>query len=97
MILEWFTQLPDRLRWVDLLAAAGIMVLFLVFQRVFTRYLFSFLMKKIGEDRGVAKWAAAFEKPLQYIFLLVGAYLQSSIMSLNSGRGWAFLTGLCAV
>lgn len=75
MILEWFTRLPDRLRWVDLLAAAGIMVLFLVFQRVFTRYLFSFLMKKIGEGRGAAKWAAAFEKPLQYIFLLVGAYL----------------------
>ncbi|GEM_PF-113526 len=69
-VLSTFRQF----RWLDALIAIGIFLLFLAFRRLFVRYLYVFLMKKFDHFRGIVTTLEAFKRPLEMLFVLLGAY-----------------------
>ncbi|WP_235941562.1 mechanosensitive ion channel family protein [Paenibacillus puerhi] len=77
-VMEWTMQLAERIRWTDIAISAGIMLLFLVFRKLFTKYLFSFLVKKLQGEGEKGVWMEGLEKPIRLLFVVVGAYLAVS-------------------
>ncbi len=75
MNFDWLIQWYYNIRWIDLLVSIGILLLFLAFRKLFTRYLFAFVIGRFKEHPALIRWAQAFEKPLQYFFILIGTYL----------------------
>lgn len=75
MILDWFIELENSLRLVPLGIAIGIFLLFLLFRKLFVKYLFSFLMRRMERSDIAVKVLEAFHKPLRAVFVLLGAYL----------------------
>lgn len=65
----------DEIRWIDAGVSVGILLLFLLFRKLFTSYLFSLLRRRLNTNGGILKWAEAFEKPLRNLFVLIGVYL----------------------
>ncbi|PZE21592.1 mechanosensitive ion channel family protein [Paenibacillus xerothermodurans] len=75
MMVEWLMQFYDRVRWTDLFISVGIMLIFLLFRKLFTRYVIALIVDKFSKSKHVVLWATAFEKPIRGLFVLVGAYL----------------------
>lgn len=82
-MLDYFTQIityfivhtSSNIRY--FLGAAGIFLLFLLCRKIFTRYIFSFILNFSSRSKFELndKLLLAFEKPLRTFFLLIGAYL----------------------
>jgi len=72
---EWLTQQLEWIRWVQLLVSIGIMLLFLLFRKLFAKYLFTLLLRGAKRSEGLVKWVEAFEKPLRAFLILMGFYL----------------------
>ncbi|MBH5320557.1 mechanosensitive ion channel family protein [Paenibacillus sp. GSMTC-2017] len=75
MIENWFVELDEALRLVPLGIAIGIFLLFLFIRKMFVRYMFSFLVKRLHRSSTAVKAIEAFQKPLQAILLMLGVYL----------------------
>ncbi|WP_373232893.1 mechanosensitive ion channel family protein [Cohnella sp.] len=75
MLLDWLMEVSDAIRWKDLSIAVGIMVLFLLFRKLFARYIYKFIVKKFSGSEGAVNWALAFEKPLRLFFVIMGVYM----------------------
>ena len=69
-LIQWYYNV----RWIDLFVSIVILILFLLFRKLFTRYLFAFVIGRFKEHPALIRWAEAFEKPLQYFFILIGTY-----------------------
>lgn len=67
------------------LGAAGIFLLFLLFRKIFTRYIFSFILNLRSRSKFELndKLLLAFERPLRTFFLLIGAYLALRYLPLS--------------
>ncbi|MEW4370836.1 mechanosensitive ion channel family protein [Paenibacillus kandeliae] len=74
-IWDWAVEWYYNIRWIDLLVSLVILALFLGFRKLFTRYLFAFVIGRFKNHPALIRWAQAFEKPLQYFFILIGTYL----------------------
>ncbi|MFD0712063.1 mechanosensitive ion channel family protein [Paenibacillus sp. GCM10027626] len=72
---EWTMQQLEWLRWVQLLISIGILLLFLLFRKLFTNYLIAIIKRVFKQSEGILKWVEAFEKPLRAFFILIGVYL----------------------
>jgi MscS family membrane protein len=60
----------------------GIFVLFMIFRKIFSRYVFKFLLwavKKAPSDF-FSQVMLAFEKPLQWVFLIIGVFLSAEYL-----------------
>lgn len=69
----------------DLLIAFGIFLLFLLLRKIFTKYIFNFLLKltkktKTDLDEQIL---LAFEKPLRVFFIILGLYFALNYLSLS--------------
>ncbi|WP_259391617.1 mechanosensitive ion channel family protein [Paenibacillus sp. 1011MAR3C5] len=73
--MDWLMDKIEVWRLLDLGIAIGIFLLFLLFRRLFVRFLFTFLMKRLARMELAARVLEAFEKPLRGLFVLLGAYL----------------------
>ncbi|GGO06806.1 mechanosensitive ion channel family protein [Saccharibacillus kuerlensis] len=67
----WFQQF----RWIDALISLGIFLLFLIFRRLFIRYLYAYLLRRFNNFNGIVTTLEAFNKPLRLLFVLLGAYI----------------------
>ncbi|SDD49782.1 MscS family membrane protein [Paenibacillus sp. UNCCL117] len=79
-IMDWAVQLAYRVHWVDVSIAAGIMLLFLLFRKLFTRYAASFLVKRLRGSDGSREWIGALEKPIRLLFVVAGVYLATAYL-----------------
>ncbi len=61
----------------DVGIAIGIFLLFLLFRKIFTKYVFSFLLKLSRKTRSnfFPNIFLAFDKPFQWFFIIIGIYL----------------------
>ncbi|MEI3614856.1 mechanosensitive ion channel family protein [Pseudogracilibacillus sp. SO30301A] len=62
---------------IDVGIAIGIFLLFLLFRKIFTKYVFSFLLKLSRKTRSnfLPNIFLAFDKPFQWFFIIIGLYL----------------------
>ncbi|RJG22946.1 mechanosensitive ion channel family protein [Paenibacillus thiaminolyticus] len=75
MLNEWIPGMLETMDWSRWLSAAGVLLLFLLFRKLFTNYLFALLMRGLSRSKGATHFLAAFEKPMQLFFVLIGIYL----------------------
>ncbi|REK69618.1 mechanosensitive ion channel family protein [Paenibacillus paeoniae] len=73
--MDWIMDKVEAWRLLDLGIAVGLFLLFLLFRRLFVRFLFAFLMRRLARLELAARVLEAFEKPLRGLFVLLGAYL----------------------
>jgi len=73
--MDWIMDKVEVWRFLDLGIAVGIFLLFNLFRRLFVRFLFKFLMRRLARLELAARVLEAFEKPLRGLFVLLGAYL----------------------
>lgn len=62
---------------IDLGIAIGIFLLFLLFRKLFTKYVFAFLLKLSKRRNGklLPNVLLSFEKPVQWLFIIIGIYV----------------------
>ncbi len=80
-VMDWdWVNITDyfyRIKWVDIGIALAIFLLFHIFRKVFTRYIFKLIVrfsKKTPTDI-FTNVLLAFEKPLRTFFIIVGTYV----------------------
>lgn len=63
--------------FVDIGIAIGIFLLFLLFRKIFTKYIFKFLLRLSRKTNGkfVPNVLLSFEKPVQWLFIIIGIYV----------------------
>ncbi|MGG0717878.1 mechanosensitive ion channel family protein [Robertmurraya massiliosenegalensis] len=74
----------------DLGISIGIFLLFLIFRKLFAKYVFSLLLKlsKKAPTEFLSRVFLAFEKPIQWLFLIIGVYVAVDIFPyLSVDRG----------
>lgn len=62
---------------IDLAISIGVILLFVVFRKVFTKYIFSLLLK-LGDKAPTSFFSGvleAFKKPIQWVFIVIGVYI----------------------
>ncbi|ULO05643.1 mechanosensitive ion channel family protein [Paenibacillus sp. 19GGS1-52] len=74
-IWEWVTEFHTQIGWTDLLISIGIMAVFLLFNKLLARYVFSFLIRKFSGSEKTIMWIQVFEKPLRSLLVLLGIYI----------------------
>src|SRR6478672_9352932 len=77
----------------DTLIAIGIFLLFLVLRRIFTKYLFKFILaitKKSPTSVFTKVWLA-FEKPIGWLFVVIGLYVAAVFFPWINQRSEVFL------
>lgn len=69
----------------DIIGAAGIFLLFLLLRKIFTRYIFKFVLNLCSRSKFKLndKLLLAFEKPLRSFFLIFGGYLAMKFLPLG--------------
>lgn len=80
-VFMWYTNDYTRAA----LGAAGIFLLFLLLRKIFTRYIFGFILNLSSRSKFELndKLLLAFERPLRTFFLLIGSYLALRYLPLN--------------
>ncbi|MFC4410370.1 mechanosensitive ion channel family protein [Chungangia koreensis] len=62
---------------IDLAISIGILLLFVIFRRVFTKYIFALLLK-LGDKAPTSFFSSvleAFNKPFQWVLIIIGTYI----------------------
>lgn len=86
-LVAWYYNI----RWIDLLVSIAILIVFLAFRKLFTRYLFTFVLRRFDSHLAVLRWLQAFERPLQAFFTLIGTYLA---LRYFMHEQWTFIIGI---
>ena len=83
--MDWNTWLQDE-RLIDIGIGIGILLLFLFFRKIFTKYLYKFILKllKKAPDSIFSKVWEAFEKPISWLFVIAGIYLATNFYFLET-------------
>ena len=78
----WFTN--ERL--IEIGIGISILILFLLFRKIFTKYLYKFILKllKKAPDSIFSKVWEAFEKPISWLFVIAGIYLSANFYFLET-------------
>ncbi|GAF14675.1 potassium efflux system KefA protein [Bacillus sp. JCM 19046] len=76
-IVTYFTEFP----WMDLLISIAIFVVFLVFRKIFTTYLFKIvlLLSRKARVTLLTQLLLSYEKPLRALFVVIGARVALSV------------------
>lgn len=77
--MNWNVWLQDE-RLIEIGIGIGILLLFLLFRKIFTKYLYKFilrLLKKAPDSIFSMVWEA-FEKPIGWLFVIAGMYLSAN-------------------
>ncbi|WP_223066089.1 mechanosensitive ion channel family protein [Paenibacillus caui] len=74
-IWEWTERLFEGINAIHILISVGIIVLFLLLSKVFSRWGISMLNRWLRASDSAAVWTDAFRKPLRLFFTLLGVYL----------------------
>ncbi|GEL78181.1 mechanosensitive ion channel family protein [Tenuibacillus multivorans] len=63
--------------WIDIGISVGIILLFLLFSKIFTKYIFFFLVKLFNKEKTelFKQILEAYEKPLRWLFIIIGIYI----------------------
>jgi MscS family membrane protein len=63
----------------DIAISLGILLLFLLFRRIFAKYVFALLLKfsKKTSSELLSSIFLAFEKPIQWLFIIIGVYISA--------------------
>lgn len=72
---EWLKDVYDQIKWMDVFISAGIMAIFLLFNRILVKYVFAYLKKKFKASEQALMWRQAFERPLRLFIMMLGIYL----------------------
>lgn len=66
-------------RLIEVATGIGIFLLFLLFRKIFTKYLFKFILRILRKspDGIISKVWEAFEKPISWLFVVIGIYISS--------------------
>ncbi|SET02058.1 MscS family membrane protein [Oceanobacillus limi] len=73
--MDWeFLLSYDHL--IDVGIAVGIFLLFLLFRKIFTKYIFAIILRLVTKTRSTIlnNILLAFEKPVQWVFIILGVY-----------------------
>ncbi|WP_308634410.1 mechanosensitive ion channel family protein [Paenibacillus silvisoli] len=73
--VDRFTDWFHAVHWLHVAIAIAIAMLFLLFRKLCTKYVFTFLANRFHRRESLSSWTRAFEKPLSYGFALLGFYL----------------------
>ncbi|WP_257008137.1 mechanosensitive ion channel family protein [Bacillus sp. FJAT-45350] len=89
LVWEWesIVNYVYRIPWMDIGIAIGIFLIFLVFRKIFTRYIFKLIIRlsKKTPTEIFTNVLLAFEKPLRFIFVIIGFYLALVYLPLSHG------------
>src|SRR5699024_6857309 len=79
---------------INLAIAIGIFLLFLLFRKIFTTYVFKILLKisRKSPAQLFEEIFLAFEKPFQWFFIIIGAYASVKYFPFLSQSNPLFLT-----
>ncbi|TES55847.1 mechanosensitive ion channel family protein [Halalkalibacterium halodurans] len=74
---ERFVQSFERFNWQDYLIPVAIFIIFLVFRKVFTKYIFKLILRlaKKSKTDVLTNLLLSFEKPLRAFWIILGTYL----------------------
>lgn len=74
--MDWQVYLQNE-KVVDSLIAIGIFLLFLLFRKIFSKFLFKFVLKltKKAPIEFLSNLWASFENPIRWLFVVIGFYL----------------------
>ncbi|SER85301.1 MscS family membrane protein [Gracilibacillus ureilyticus] len=63
--------------WINIAISLGIVLLFLILRKLFTKYVFYLIVKltKMAKSEFLNQIVEAFERPLRWIFILIGLYV----------------------
>lgn len=77
----------------DLGISIGIFLLFLIFRKIFSKYVFNLLLKlsKKAPSEFFSQIFLAFERPLQWLFIIVGVYIAASYFPFIEQSNFLFL------
>lgn len=74
-IMDWIIKLSERVSLIELLVALGIVTMFWLFRKLFTKYFFAIVVQKLTRAEHAAMWLKGFERPLRIFFSVTGLYL----------------------
>lgn len=79
--------------FIDLCISIGIILLFLLFRKIFAKYLFNFLLKlsKKAPTHLFSQVFTSFEKPIQWLFIIIGVYFATRYFPLFDHNNLLFL------
>lgn len=72
MLADWFTTIPEQIRWLELLTSIGIAAASIVLRIAVTGWLMTFIVRKWVRSNYIAQWIASFRKPLGALIILSG-------------------------
>lgn len=84
-IPEVVEEIQNVFTWIDFGIAVGIFLLFLIFRKIFTTYLFKFIItvsKKMPIET-LTNVLLAFERPLRSFFIFIGLFFAINYFSIN--------------
>ncbi|MHA6253365.1 mechanosensitive ion channel family protein [Oceanobacillus sp. CAU 1775] len=75
--METVEFLISRKHLIDLGIAIGIFLLFLVFRKIFTKYIFRIIMRIVNKTKVgfLSNFFKSFQKPMEWLFTVIGIYL----------------------
>lgn len=84
MTWEYFISMEHL---TELGIAIGIFLLFLLFRKLFTKYVFAILLRLTRKTRinVLSNVLLAFEKPVQWLFIIIGLYVSFKYYGINIG------------
>lgn len=74
MLNEWIPGMLETMDWSRWLSAAGLLLLFLLFRKLFTNYLFALLMRGLSRSKEPRIFGGVREADAIF-FVLIGIYL----------------------
>ncbi|MBP2243330.1 MscS family membrane protein [Cytobacillus eiseniae] len=79
--------------WKDIGISIGIFLLFLVFRKIFAKYVFALLLKLSSKapSEFISHIFLAFERPFQWLFLIIGIYVAAGYFPLVDQGNLLFL------
>ncbi|RLL41287.1 mechanosensitive ion channel family protein [Oceanobacillus piezotolerans] len=90
MTWEYFLSIEH---WTELGIAFGIFFLFLLFRKLFTKYVFVLFVRVIKKTRinVLSNILYAFEKPMQFFFIVIGFHVAITYYGLSLGYNISYL------
>ncbi|KAB8139032.1 mechanosensitive ion channel family protein [Gracilibacillus oryzae] len=76
--MNWqFWNTISQENWIDIGISIGVILLFLILRKLFTKYVFYIIVKltKKTKSEFLNQVVAAFERPLRWVFILIGVYI----------------------
>ncbi|MFD2639511.1 mechanosensitive ion channel family protein [Piscibacillus salipiscarius] len=94
MEFNWkFWQYISEEQWIDIGFAIGILLLFHLLRKIFTKYVFYFIRRFFNRDKTelIKQILDAYEKPIRWLFVIIGLYIAVDFFPYLSNENGIFL------